>query len=124
MVAGKRYCVIVEAINRHGAVSARRSSNGVRVCGAPTAGTVIEALPQLWTDMTHWGMLWSDTVLHFIAGHKIFASRPFVSLLGFKASPPRPFISLQGIRPGSNSSSFHFNEGMLGGDTHAVPSRC
>ena len=91
MVAGKRYCVIVEAINAHGAVSARRSSNGVRVCGAPTAGTVIEALPQPEADMTHWGMLWSDTVLHFIAGHKGSASAPLHFIAGhkdFASTPP------------------------------------
>tara|TARA_B110000046_G_C12840688_1_gene333475 strand:+ start:124 stop:411 length:288 start_codon:yes stop_codon:yes gene_type:complete len=37
--------VTVQAVNAHGLSSARRKSNGVRVCGNPVAGVVIEATP-------------------------------------------------------------------------------
>ena len=42
IIAEKRYCFIVEAINKHGLVGPRISSNGVRACGPPVAGYVTE----------------------------------------------------------------------------------
>ena len=42
---GSEYCFVVQPVNTHGLAGPRRRSNGVRACGPPVAGVVVEAHP-------------------------------------------------------------------------------
>jgi hypothetical protein len=42
---GEEYCFTVQAVNAAGMLGERRRSNGVKLCGPPTAGTVTEIGP-------------------------------------------------------------------------------
>ena len=53
---GRRYCTTVQAINAHGLASPRITSNGVTVCGPPTAGTVVEVTLPVPPGSIHYGV--------------------------------------------------------------------
>jgi hypothetical protein len=51
------YCFVVQPINAHGLKGERTRSNGIRACGPPVAGTVVEVWP--WPvppGSTYWGI--------------------------------------------------------------------
>ena len=53
---GRRYCTTVQAINAHGLASPRITSNGVTVCGPPTAGAVVEVTLPVPPGSIHYGV--------------------------------------------------------------------
>lgn len=53
---GRRYCTTVQAINAHGLASPRITSNGMTVCGPPTAGTVVEVTLPVPPGSIHYGV--------------------------------------------------------------------
>ena len=53
---GRRYCTTVQAINAHGLASPRIKSNGVTVCGPPTAGAVVEVTVPVPPGSIHYGV--------------------------------------------------------------------
>ena len=52
----QRYCFVVQAINAHGIAGPRRRSDGVQVCGPPTAGVVVEASSPVPQASALWGV--------------------------------------------------------------------
>ena len=56
LVDGESYCFVVQPVNAHSIAGARQRSDGVRICGPPTAGVVIETSSPVPHQSTYWGV--------------------------------------------------------------------
>ena len=51
-----RYCFVVQAVNAHGIAGPRRRSDGVKVCGPPIAGAVLDVSTPVPQTSAFWGV--------------------------------------------------------------------